>query len=139
MHPTDVTKPPQVTPCKLYLNIFDVCPPQHLLIANEVVPFDVKYETKMTLLDCAKLSDFVLIKSPRFATIQQEGHRRLIVYGNFGRDCEVMRVKNPLAQATKSTRCCLDTRCKFPLHGEVTADIAAEVLEASNVGQFGTI
>ena len=93
----------------------------------------------MTLLDCAKLSDFVLVKSPRFATIQQEGHKALIVYCNSGRDWEVMRVKNPLVQATKSTRCCLDTRCKFPLHGAVTADIAAEVLEASNVGQFGTI
>ena len=86
----------------------------------------------MTLVDCAKLSDFVLVKSPRFATIQQEGRKVLVVYYHFGRNCEVMR-------ATKSTRCCLDTRYKFPLHGAVTADIAAEVLEACTVGQFGTI
>ena len=38
----------------------------------------------MTLLDCAKLPDFVLVKCPGLAAIHQEGHKALIVYRNFG-------------------------------------------------------
>ena len=53
--------------------------PQHLLIADEVVPLDVKNEAKVTLLDCAKLPNFVLVKGPGFVAIQKEEHKALIV------------------------------------------------------------
>ena len=93
----------------------------------------------MTLLDCAKLPNFVLIKGPGFAAIQKEGHKALIVYCDFGGDCEVIRDKHPLVQTAKSTRYCLDARSKFPFHRAVTADITAKVLKASNIGQFGAV
>ena len=39
----------------------------------------------MTLLDCAKRPDFVLVKCPGLAAIHQEGRKALIVYCNIGR------------------------------------------------------
>lgn len=44
----------------------------------------------MTLLDCEKLPDFVLVKSPGFAVIHLEGLKALVVYCDFNTDNELM-------------------------------------------------